>query len=123
MPPPRPPAHPSIVPAQQAFHADLVEEVAQAVATHKVVVVGVALLRAGTLARQLLDGQKIPHHYLQYGSYLVGWRRRLALKIWVGWSTFPMIFINGTFIGGASDLRKLHAAGELTKLLEGPRAA
>jgi glutaredoxin-related protein len=59
----------------------------------------------------------VPYRYLQYGSYLSGWRRRLALKIWVGWPTFPLVFIDGTFIGGASDLRALQASGELKKLL------
>ncbi len=115
--PPRPPVHPSVVAVQQAYHADLVQEVAAAVASEKVVVVGVAWLAAATRARALLDAEKIPHRYLQYGSYLKGWRRRLALKMWVGWSTFPLIFINGTFIGGASDLRKLHASGELKTML------
>ncbi len=115
--PPRPPIHPAIISAQQAYQADLVEEVAKAVATHKVVVVGVAWLTAGKRACELLDAQKIPYQYLEYGSYLSGWRRRLALKIWVGWSTFPLIFINGTFIGGGSDLRKLHETGELKKML------
>jgi monothiol glutaredoxin len=115
--PPRPPIHPSIVPVQQAYEADLVQEVAAAVASEKVVVVGVALLAPAKRARALLDAEKIPHRYLQYGTYLKGWRRRLALKMWVGWSTFPLIFINGTFIGGASDLRKLHASGELKTML------
>ncbi len=117
MSPPRPPIHASVVPKQQAFQADLVEEVAKAVAENKVVVVGVAWLAAGKRARKFLEAEKIPHRYLQYGSYLAGWRRRLALKIWVGWSTFPLIFVNGTFIGGNSDMRKLHESGELKTLL------
>jgi glutaredoxin-related protein len=102
---------------QQAYQADLVEEVAKAVAAEEVVVVGVAWLQPGKRARKLLDAEKIPYRYLQYGSYLSGWRRRLALKIWVGWPTFPLIFVKGTFVGGASDLKRLKESGELRKML------
>jgi len=109
--------HPAVAAAQEAFHPDLVEEVAKAVASERVVVVGVAGLQPGKRARKLLDEQKVAYRYLQYGSYFSGWRRRLALKIWLGWPTFPLVFIRGTFVGGASDLKKLIEAGELPKLL------
>ncbi len=120
--PPRPAVHSAIVPIQQAYQADLVQEVAAAIAAEKVVVVGVGWLAPGRKARQLLEAENIPYKYLQYGNYIVGWRRRLALKMWVGWSTFPLIFINGTFVGGASNLRKLIQAGQLKPMLEAPRA-
>ncbi|MFZ5445099.1 MAG: glutaredoxin [Myxococcota bacterium] len=115
--PPRPPVLPQIAAAQTSYHADLVEEVARAIAAHKVVVVGVSGLQPGKKAKRLLDAQNVPYHYLEYGSYFSGWRRRLALKMWVGWPTFPLIFINGTFVGGASDLEGLIARGELKQLL------
>jgi glutaredoxin-related protein len=108
---------PAIAAAQEAFHPDLVEEVAKAIADEKVVVVGVSGLQPGKRARKLLDDQNIAHRYLQYGSYFAGWRRRLALKIWVGWPTFPLVFVKGTFVGGASDLQTLIESGELKKLL------
>lgn len=117
MTPPRPPVLPAIAKVQAEYHADLVEEVAKAVATEKVVVVGVSGSPPSKSGRRLLDEQKIPYRYLQYGSYFKGWRRRLALKIWVGWPTFPLIFIKGTFVGGASDLKTLIESGELKKLL------
>jgi len=117
MTPPRPPIHPAIANVQAAFHADLVEEVAKAAASEKVLVVGVSGLQPGRRARKLLDEQKVPYKYLQYGSYFRGWRRRLALKMWLGWPTFPLIFIKGTFIGGGSDLKRLIDSGELKKLL------
>lgn len=120
--PPRPPVLPSVAAAQQSYNADLVEEVAKAVAENDVVVVGVSGLQPAKRARALLDAEQIPYKYLQYGSYFSGWRRRLALKMWMGWPTFPHIFIKGTFIGGASDLKKLQESGELKKLLAGPRA-
>jgi glutaredoxin len=114
---PRPPVHAAVAKAQAEYHADLVEEVAKAAATEKVLVVGVSGLQPGRRARRLLDEQKIPYRYLEYGSYFSGWRRRLALKMWIGWPTFPLIFIKGTFVGGGSDLKKLINSGELKTLL------
>ena len=120
---PRPPIHPAAAAAQANFHPDLVEEVARAVASEAVVVVGVAGLQPGKKACRLLDERNIPYKYLEYGSYFSGWRRRLALKMWVGWPTFPHVFVRGTFIGGASDLQKLAESGELQSMLAAKPAA
>ena len=114
---PRPPVHPAIAKAQAEFHPDLVDEVAKAIAGEKVVVVGVSGLQPGKKACKLLDAQGIPYRYLEYGSYFKGWRRRLALKMWIGWPTFPLVFVKGTFVGGGSDLKALSDSGELQKLL------
>jgi glutaredoxin-related protein len=84
-----------------------------------VVVVGVSGLRPGTKACELLEAEGISYKYLEYGSYFSGWRRRLALKMWVGWPTFPHVFVRGTFVGGASDLKALRDSGELKTLLNG----
>jgi glutaredoxin-related protein len=119
MRPTPPPTHPAVAAAQASYHSDLVDEVARTIATERVVVVGVSGLQPGKRARQLLDAQGITHKYLEYGSYFSGWRRRLALKMWVGWPTFPLVFVRGTFVGGASDLRALIDSGELKRLLEG----
>jgi monothiol glutaredoxin len=115
--PPRPPMHPAVTEAQAKYHVDLVQDVAAAVAKHDVVVVGVSGLQPGKKARRLLDAEQVPYQYLEYGSYLSGWRRRLALKLWVQWPTFPHVFVKGTFIGGASDLGRLIASGELKTML------
>ena len=71
---------------------------------------------------KILDDAGIPHAYLEYGSYFGEWRRRNALKMWTGWPTFPMVFVRGVLVGGASDLAKLVASGELKALLATPRA-
>ena len=68
-------------------------------------------------ARRLLAAAGLAHKYLEYGSYLSEWRRRNALKMWTGWPTFPMVFVKGVLVGGAADLARLHASGELKKLL------
>ena len=37
--------------------------------------------------------------------------------MWTGWPTFPMVFAKGVLIGGASDLERLLASGELKRFL------
>ncbi len=99
-------------------HRDIVEEVQRTVANHKVVVIGMGGNPFVLRARRLLRRAGIEYHYLGYGNYLMGWRRRNALKMWSGWPTFPMIFINGMLIGGFQDLRALSASGALDAVLE-----
>jgi monothiol glutaredoxin len=88
----------------------VVEEVEAAVRANRVVVVGMALNPFPRKARRLLDAAGVPYLYLQYGSYLSGWRRRLPLKMWTGWPTFPMVFVDGVLVGGADDLARLDLA-------------
>jgi glutaredoxin-related protein len=100
-----------------SWHADMVSEVQAAVAANAIVIVGMRQNPSPKHARKLLDVSRIPYKYLEYGSYFSQWRRRLALKLWTGWPTFPMIFVKGTLIGGADDLARLQHSGELAKLL------
>jgi monothiol glutaredoxin len=95
----------------------IVKEVQDAIASNDVVVVGMRINPAPRKARKLLDAAGIPYKYLSYGSYFRQWRLRTALKMWTGWQTFPMIFVKGVFIGGASDLAKLMQSGELKRML------
>ena len=109
--------HTSIRETVATHHANIVIEIEAAISAHKVVVVGMAQNPMPKRARKALDAAGIAHHYLEYGSYFNNWRRRNALKMWSGWPTFPMIFVNGMLIGGADDLDRLIADGELKKLL------
>lgn len=108
--------HPDVREAVAGSHADVVREVQAAIAANTVVVVGMRLNPFPRKARKLLDAQGIAHAYLEYGSYLGGWRRRNALKMWTGWPTLPMVFVRGVLVGGAKDLEKLIANGELARL-------
>lgn len=110
--------HPAVLAKRAQLHPDIVAEVAAAVARDPVVVVGMAWNPVVKRARRILRDAELAHTYLEYGSYFSGWKRRLALKLWVGWPTFPMIFVKGTFIGGASDLQALRSSGELKTLLQ-----
>lgn len=96
---------------------EIVAEVQEQVARHDVVIVGMAINPAPRKARKMLDEAGIAYTYLEYGSYFRDWRRRTALKMWTGWQTFPMVFVKGTLVGGASDLARLIRSGELKKML------
>jgi monothiol glutaredoxin len=108
--------HPSIRDRIGCADATLAE-VQAAVASHDVVVVGMRQNPHPKEARKALEKKGVPFTYLEYGSYFGEWRKRLVLKMWTGFPTFPMVFVKGTLVGGASDLQALIDSGELDKLL------
>lgn len=112
--------HPAIRARIAENHADIVAEVQAAVAANDVVVVGMAQNPFPKQARRALEAAGIPFRYLEYGSYLNNWRRRNALKMWTGWPTFPMVFVKGVLVGGAQELERLIASGELARMLAAP---
>jgi glutaredoxin-related protein len=109
--------HPAIRDRVAAAHASTLQQVRSAIAEHKVVVVGMAQNPHPKRACKALDSAGIAYHQIIYGSYFSGWRRRNALKMWTGWPTLPMVFVNGQLIGGADDLIALIGSGELRRLL------
>ena len=115
--------HPSIREIVSGSHADIVREVQSAMAANDVVVVGMAQNPFPKKACKLLDAAGIACKYLEYGSYFSDWRRRNSLKMWSGWPTFPMVFVKGVLVGGASDLERLIKSGELTQMLGGKPGA
>jgi monothiol glutaredoxin len=109
--------HPAIREIIANSYADIVRDVQAAVGANDVVVVGMAQNPFPKKARKLLTEQGYAFKYLEYGSYLIDWRKRNALKMWSGWPTFPMIFVTGVLIGGADDLQRLIQSGELARTL------
>ena len=107
--------HPAIREKVEKRYEWIVKEVRDAVAANDIVVVGMAINPAPRRARRALDAAGIPYKYIEYGSYFRMWRPRTTLKMWTGWQTFPMVFVKGVLVGGASDLEKLIASGELRK--------
>jgi len=107
--------HPAVRAKAAAHGADIVKEVQDAVAGNEIVVVGMKQNPFPKKARRLLDEAGLAYKYLEYGSYFSGYRRRLALKMWTGWPTLPMVFVKGVLIGGASDLEALLKSGELAR--------
>lgn len=109
--------HPAIRELIANNHADIVQEVQAAIAANDIVIAGMAQNPFPKKVRKILGEQGYSFKYLEYGNYLSGWRRRNALKMWTGWPTFPMVFVKGVLVGGASDLQKLIQSEELARLL------
>ncbi len=107
--------HPAIREQVAGNQKAILDEVRAAIAANDVVVIGMRQNPFPRKARKLLDAAAISYKYLEYGSYLSEWRRRLALKMWSGWSTFPMVFVKGVLVGGAEDLERMIKSGELGK--------
>ncbi len=110
--------HPAIREKVAQLHADVIDQVVSAMAQEAVVVVGMAGNPFVGKARKALDDLGVSYRYLAFGSYLSQWRRRNALKMWSGWPTLPMVFVNGVLIGGADDLRLLIDKGEFPQVLK-----
>jgi monothiol glutaredoxin len=82
------------------FHAEVIGEIDAAVQRHAVVIVGMAQNPHVKNVRRALAEAKIPFTYLEYGSYFSEWKKRLAIKLWSGWPTFPQVFVRGVLVGG-----------------------
>ena len=98
--------HPDIRDKVAKFHADVVSEVQAAIAANEIVIVGMRQNPFPKKARKLLDDARMAYKYLEYGSYFGGWRKRLALKMWSGWPTLPIVFVKGVLVGGYDDLKR-----------------
>jgi monothiol glutaredoxin len=104
---------PAALSAMDGFHSDTIREVRAAVLRDGVVVVGMAQNPHVKRVRQALAQAGVAHTYLEYGSYLSDWRKRLAIKLWSGWPTFPQVFVRGVLIGGEALTRVALADGSL----------
>ena len=105
--------HPAVREKVASYRSDMVREVQAAIAGSDIVVVGMKQNPWPRKARKALDAAGIEYRYLEYGSYFSMWRRRMALKMWSGWPTFPMVFVKGVLVGGADDVIRLIQSGEL----------
>lgn len=114
--------HPAIRQTVSEHFRDTVQEVQTAIGQHRIVVVGMSGNPVVSKARKLLEDKTLDFTYLEYGSYFNQWRRRTSLKMWTGWATFPMIFVDGSLIGGYQDLKALVDSAELSRLLASSRS-
>lgn len=74
------------------FHAEAVQEVKEAIAHHEWVVLGMAHNPYVIRARKLLKQKGKKFHYIEKGSYLSGWKVRLAIKLYTGSADLPPNF-------------------------------
>lgn len=105
--------HPAVRGQIANYRTEVVKEVQAAVTANDTVVVGMRQNPFPKKARKALEAAGIAYKYLEYGNYFGEWQTRLALKLWTGWPTFPMVFVKGVLVGGAEDLARLIASGEL----------
>lgn len=99
------------------FQTDGVKEVQEAMKTHPVVVVGMAGNPFCKRVKKSLEKAGVTVHYIEYGSYFSGWKKRLAIKMWSGWPTYPLVFVKGKLLGGCEDTEAAIQDGRLKKLL------
>jgi monothiol glutaredoxin len=99
------------------FHAETLGEIERTVKAHDVVVVGMAQNPHVKNVRRALNDAGIAFEYLEYGSYFSQWKKRLAIKQWSGWPTFPQVFVKGVLLGGEDLTKKAIADGSLKKRL------
>lgn len=109
--------HPAIRSKVAEHQKAIVQEVIAAIRDNDVAVVGMGLNPFPKQARKALDMIGQPYKYLEYGNYFNTWRERNTLKMWTGWPTFPMVFVKGTLVGGASDLKAMIDSGEFKQIL------
>ncbi|MGB4359893.1 MAG: glutaredoxin domain-containing protein [Rhodoferax sp.] len=109
--------HPAIRSKVAGHQQAIVQQVMAAVKDNEVVVVGMGWNPFPRQACKALDQVNQPYKYLEFGNYLNSWRARNALKMWTGWPTFPMVFVKGVLVGGASELKALIGSDELKRLL------
>lgn len=113
--------HPAIRETVSDHFRDTVQEVQTAIAQYRIVVVGMMGNPVVKKARRLLSDQKLDFQYLEFGSYFNQWRRRNSLKMWTGWPTFPMVFVDGVLVGGYKDSKALAESGALELMLAAKR--
>ena len=99
-------------------HPETIAEIEAAIADNKVVVVGMAQNPHVKNVRKLLTEAGIEFKYLEYGSYFSEWARRLTIKMWSGWPTFPQVYVRGVLIGGEDLTKAALANGTLRARLD-----
>ncbi len=99
----------------ESLFPETIAEIRQAIERAPVVVVGMAQNPHVKNVRKALDAAGIEFEYLEYGSYLSEWRRRLAIKLWSGWPTFPQVYVRGVLIGGEELTKAALADGSIQR--------
>lgn len=99
---------------------DLKKQIAQEIATHKVLVYGKGTKdapRCGFTMETIAFFQQFGHPF-EVIDVLEDMPKRQALAELTDWPTLPKVFINGKFYGDTDILTPMHERGELSPLLE-----
>lgn len=111
--------HPDAAAKLAERHPETIAEIEAAIADNKVVVVGMAQNPHVKNVKKALTEAGVEFKYLEYGSYFSEWSRRLTIKMWSGWPTFPQVFVRGVLIGGEDLTKAALANGTLRARLDG----
>jgi len=95
----------------------IIENIKNAAQNTPVLVLGMRQNPVCRAVQKNLKKGNVDFKYLEYGSYFSEWQPRLAIKMWTGWPTFPMVFVNGLLVGGNHEVSGLINSGELTSML------
>lgn len=96
---------------------DIIDEIEKCAAKNTVCIVGMSQNPFCKKVRKNLTAAGVDFAYLEYGSYFKAWKLRLAIKMWSGWTTYPMVFVKGQLVGGNKEVEALISSGELKLLL------
>ncbi len=97
----------------QTRHIETLHEITKALDAHPIVVIGMAQNPHVRNVRKALKEAGFEFHDLDYGSYFSQWSKRLTIKMWSGWPTFPQVFVRGVLIGGEDLTKAAIADGSL----------
>lgn len=114
--------HPAALDKMNEKFGETIGEIEQAIQDNPVVVVGMAQNPHVKNVRKALSEAGIDFKYLEYGSYFSEWPRRLRIKMWSGWPTFPQVFVRGVLIGGEDLTKAAIADGTLRARLDNKNA-
>uniref|UniRef100_F6V4B7 Glutaredoxin-2, mitochondrial n=1 Tax=Ornithorhynchus anatinus TaxID=9258 RepID=F6V4B7_ORNAN len=74
------------------------------------------------MAKRLFRDMNVNYTAVELDTHEYGSQFQDALHRMTGAGTVPRIFVNGAFVGGATDTRRLHREGKLLPLVQRCRA-
>ncbi|XP_031637774.1 glutaredoxin-C4 isoform X2 [Contarinia nasturtii] len=92
--------------------------VSETIASNKVVIFSKSYCPYCTMAKEQFQKLQQEFTAIELDKRDDGGDVQAALGEITGATTVPRVFVNGNFIGGGTDVKKLNQTGELKKLLE-----
>jgi len=92
--------------------------VTEAIAKDKVVIFSKSYCPYCTMAKEQFQKLQQEFTAIELDNRGDGGEIQAALGQITGATTVPRVFVNGNFIGGGTDVKKLNESGQLKKLLE-----
>ncbi|XP_016076642.1 PREDICTED: glutaredoxin 2 [Miniopterus natalensis] len=94
-----------------------VNQIQETISDHCVVIFSKTSCSYCTMAKKLFHDMNVSYKAVELDTLEYGSQFQDALCKMTGERTVPRIFVNGTFIGGATDTYRLHQEGKLLPLV------